>query len=340
MKKIGFLSFGHWTPSPNSQTRSAADTLLQSIDLAVAAEELGADGAYFRVHHFARQLGSPFPLLAAAGAKTKRIELGTAVIDMRYENPLYMAEDAGAADLIAGGRLQLGISRGSPEQVIDGWRYFGYAPEEGKTDADMARRHAEVFFDLLRGEGFARPNPRPMFPNPPGLLRLEPYSEGLRERIWWGAATNATAEWAAKLGMNLQSSTLKFDESGKPFHIQQAEQIRAYRTAWAAAGHTRTPRVSVSRSIFAIVDDRDRTYFGGSGETKDHFGYIEPEKLAVFGRSYAAEPDVLVEQLKGDEAIAEADTLLLTVPNQLGVEYNAHVIEAILTHVAPPLGWR
>jgi alkanesulfonate monooxygenase SsuD/methylene tetrahydromethanopterin reductase-like flavin-dependent oxidoreductase (luciferase family) len=340
LKKIGFLSFGHWTPSPNSQTRSAADTLLQSIDLAVAAEELGADGAYFRVHHFARQLGSPFPLLAAAGAKTKRIELGTAVIDMRYENPLYMAEDAGAADLIAGGRLQLGISRGSPEQVIDGWRYFGYAPEEGKTDADMARRHAEVFFDLLRGEGFARPNPRPMFPNPPGLLRLEPYSEGLRERIWWGAATNATAEWAAKLGMNLQSSTLKFDESGKPFHIQQAEQIRAYRTAWAAAGHTRTPRVSVSRSIFAIVDDRDRTYFGGSGETKDHFGYIEPEKLAVFGRSYAAEPDVLVEQLKGDEAIAEADTLLLTVPNQLGVEYNAHVIEAILTHVAPPLGWR
>ena len=142
MKKIGFLSFGHWTPSPQSQTRSAADALLQSIDLAVAAEELGADGAYFRVHHFARQLASPFPLLAAVGAKTSRIEIGTAVIDMRYENPLYMAEDAGAADLIAGGRLQLGISRGSPEQVIDGWRYFGYRPAEGESDADMGRRHA------------------------------------------------------------------------------------------------------------------------------------------------------------------------------------------------------
>jgi alkanesulfonate monooxygenase SsuD/methylene tetrahydromethanopterin reductase-like flavin-dependent oxidoreductase (luciferase family) len=137
MKKIGFLSFGHWTPSSQSQTRSAADTLLQSIDLAVAAEELGADGAYFRVHHFARQLASPFPLLAAVGAKTSRIEIGTAVIDMRYENPLYMAEDAGAADLIAGGRLQLGISRGSPEQVIDGWRHFGYQPAEGQNDADM-----------------------------------------------------------------------------------------------------------------------------------------------------------------------------------------------------------
>jgi alkanesulfonate monooxygenase SsuD/methylene tetrahydromethanopterin reductase-like flavin-dependent oxidoreductase (luciferase family) len=198
MKKVGFLSFGHWTPSSQSQTRSAADTLLQSIDLAVAAEELGADGAYFRVHHFARQLASPFPLLAAVGAKTSRIEIGTAVVDMRYENPLYMAEDAGAADLIAGRRLQLGISRGSPEQVIDGWRYFGYQPDDGQNDADMGRRHAEVFFDLLRGEGFAPPNPRPMFPNPPGLLRLERHSDLLRDRIWWGAGSNATAIWAAK----------------------------------------------------------------------------------------------------------------------------------------------
>src|SRR6187399_3051679 len=178
MKKIGFLSFGHWTASPQSQTRSASDALLQSIELAVATEEVGADGAYFRVHHFARQLSSPFSLLAAIGARTSRIEIGTAVIDMRYENPLYMAEDAGAADLIAGSRLQLGISRGSPEQVIDGWRYFGYQPEEGMTHADMARRHTQVFLDALSGEGFARPNPRPMFPNPQGLLRPEPHSEG------------------------------------------------------------------------------------------------------------------------------------------------------------------
>ncbi|MBX9462124.1 MAG: LLM class flavin-dependent oxidoreductase [Aquamicrobium sp.] len=340
MKNIGFLSFGHWSPSPQSGTRSASDALLQSIDLAVAAEELGADGAYFRVHHFARQLGSPFPLLAAVGAKTSRIEIGTAVIDMRYENPLYMAEDAGAADLIAGGRLQLGISRGSPEQVIDGWRYFGYAPRDGETDADMARANAEMFFELLKGKGFAQPNPSPMFPNPPGLLRLEPHSEGLRDRIWWGAATDATAVWAAKLGMNLQSSTLKFDETGEPLHVQQAKQIRAYREAWTAAGHQHTPRVSVSRSIFALVNDMDRAYFGRGGESTDHFGYIEPEKRAVFGRTYAAEPDVLIEQLREDQAIAEADTLLLTVPNQLGVDYNAHVIEAIVKHVAPGLGWR
>ena len=339
MKNIGFLSFGHWSASPQSATRSAQDVLLQSIDLAVAAEELGADGAYFRVHHFAQQLASPFPLLAAVGARTSRIEIGTGVIDMRYENPFYMAEDAGSADLIGGGRLQLGLSRGSPEQVIDGWRYFGYAPPEGQSDADMGRRHAEVFLELLKGEGFAQANPRPMFPNPPGLLRLEPHSPGLRDRIWWGSGANATAVWAAQMGMNLQSSTLKADESGEPFHVQQARQIRRYREAWAEAGHQRQPRVSVSRSIFAITNDHDRMYFGRDGEGGDQIGVIDNMR-AVFGRSYAAEPERLIEQLRGDEAIAEADTLLLTAPNQLGVDYNAHVIENILTHVAPALGWR
>ena len=340
MKKIGFLSFGHWSPDAHSETRSAADFLHQSIDLAVAAEELGVDGAYFRVHHFARQAGSPFPLLAAIGARTSKIEIGTGVIDMRYENPLYMAEDAGSADLISGGRLQLGISRGSPEQVIEGWRHFGFAPEEGETDADMARRHTETFLKVIEGEGFAKPNPRPMFANPPGLLRVEPYSEGLRERIWWGSGSNATSVWAGKLGMNLQSSTLKDDETGEPLHVQQRKQIEAFREAWKEAGHTREPRVSVSRSIFALTNDLDRAYFGRDRNSRDQIGMIDENTRAIFGRSYAGEPDELVRQLKGDEAIEAADTLLLTVPNQLGVDYNAHVLEDILTHVAPELGWR
>ena len=341
MKKIGFLSFGHWSASPYSQVRSGSDALIQSIELAEAVEDLGADGAYFRVHHFAQQLGSPFPLLAAVGARTKRIEIGTAVIDMRYENPLYMAEDAGAADLIAGGRLQLGISRGSPEQVIDGFRYFGYAPPEGDpVGAEMARQHTDVFLQVITGAGFAEPNPTPMFPNPPGLLRPEPHSPGLRDRIWWGAGSRATAEWAAHQGLNMMSSTLMTEDAGVPFHELQAEQIRIFRDAWAAAGHAREPRVSVSRSIFALVDDQDRAFFGRGNQDRDQVGYIDAETKAIFGRSYAAEPDELVRELAKDTAIQAADTLLLTVPNQLGVEYNAHAIESILKYVAPDLGWR
>ena len=339
MKKIGFLSFGHWSDSPHSAVRSASDSLLQSIELAVAAEEVGADGAYFRVHHFAHQLGSPFPLLAAIGAKTSRIEIGTGVIDMRYENPLYMAEDAGAADLISGGRLQLGISRGSPEQVIDGYRYFGHVPPEDSTDADMARQHTEVLLEVLKGQGFARPNPRPMFPNPGGLLRIEPHSDGLRDRIWWGAGSRATAEWTGTMGMNLMSSTLLTEDTGVPFHQLQAEQIQRFRDAWAAAGHEREPRVSVSRSIFPLVTDLDRAYFGGGGDDSDQVGFLDGG-AARFGRSYAAEPDELVRLLAEDEAIAAADTLLLTVPNQLGVDYNAHVLDSVVRLVAPGLGWR
>ncbi|WP_022871977.1 LLM class flavin-dependent oxidoreductase [Nesterenkonia alba] len=339
-KKIGFLSFGHWTPSPHSRTQSGQDALLQSIDLAVAAEEIGADGAYFRVHHFARQLASPYPLLAAIGARTERIEIGTGVIDMRYEPPMRFAEDAGAADLIAEGRLQLGISRGSPEQVIEGYKYFGFHPAEGETDADMARRHTQIALKVLEGQGFAEPNPRPMFPNPPGLLRVEPHSEGLRQRIWWGAGSNATARWAAKLGMNLMSSTLKDDESGEPLHIQQAKQIQAFRHEWANHDHGFQPRVSVSRSIIPIVSDQDRAYFLGQRDSEDKFGMIDEKTRAVFGRSYTGEPDQLVEELAADTAIQEADTILVTVPNQLGVDYNAHLLESIITHVATPLGWK
>jgi alkanesulfonate monooxygenase SsuD/methylene tetrahydromethanopterin reductase-like flavin-dependent oxidoreductase (luciferase family) len=339
MKKLGFLSFGHWTPSPQSATRSASDALLQSIDLAVAAEELGADGAYFRVHHFARQLSSPFPLLAAIGARTSRIEIGTGVIDMRYENPLYMAEDAGSADLIAGGRLQLGISRGSPEQVIDGFRYFGHVPAEGSDHAAMARQHTGVLLEVLGGEGFAEPNPQPMFPNPPGLLRVEPHSPGLRDRIWWGAGSRATAEWAAERGMNLMSSTLLTEDTGVPFHRLQAEQIQRFHDAWRAAGHAREPRVSVSRSIMPIVSDLDRAYFGGRSGSQDQVGYLDGGP-ARFGKTYAGEPDQLVKELAEDEAVAAADTLLLTVPNQLGVDYNAHLVESVLRYVAPDLGWR
>lgn len=339
MKKIGFLSFGHWSPSAHSKTRSAADFLLQSIDLAVAAEELGVDGAYFRVHHFARQAASPFPLLAAIGARTSKIEIGTGVIDMRYENPLYMAEDAGAADLISGGRLQLGISRGSPEQVIDGWRYFGNTPRRARPartwPADTPRPSSRC--STARA---SRSRTRGRCSQPAGSAAHRAALRGLRERIWWGSGSNATAVWAAKLGMNLQSSTLKDDETGEPLHVQQRKQIEAYREAYKAAGHTREPRVSVSRSVFALTNDLDRAYFGQDRNSREQVGMIDDTTRAIFGRSYAAEPDVLVKQLQEDEAIQAADTLLLTIPNQLGVDYNAHVLESILTHVAPELGWR
>ena len=336
-KRIGFLSFGHWQPVPGSQTRTAADALLQTIELAVAAEELGIDGAYVRVHHFARQLASPFPLLSAVAARTSRIEIGTGVIDMRYEHPLYMAEEAAAADLISGGRLQLGVSRGSPETALRGYESFGYVPAEGQSDADMARAHTELFRAAIGGAAVARANPRMTGSEDP--LAIQPLSPGLPDRIWWGSGTRATARWTAEQGMNLMSSTLLSEDTGVPFDELQAEQIALYRQAWRDAGWDREPRVSVSRSVIPLTTDLDRAYFGGrEDERHDQVGMLEGVR-ARFGKSYTGEPDVIAEELSKDAAVAAADTVLLTVPNQLGVDYNAHLLESIARHVAPSFGW-
>src|SRR4051794_27780782 len=235
-KKIGFLSFGAWHPG-GGLTRTGGDALHQTVELAVAAEKIGIDAAFVRVHHFARQLASPFPLLAAVGVKTSRIEIGTGVIDMRYENPLYMAETAAAADLLAGGRLQLGVSRGSPEPAWHGAEAFGYS-----VDPADAREKTALFRAAIAGGGVT---PADAGGRPADVkLAIQPQSPGLSDRIWWGSGTRDTAVWAGEQGMNLMSSTLLLEDTQVPFDELQADQIRLFREAWMSAGHAREPRVS------------------------------------------------------------------------------------------------
>jgi alkanesulfonate monooxygenase SsuD/methylene tetrahydromethanopterin reductase-like flavin-dependent oxidoreductase (luciferase family) len=328
-KKIGSLSFGAWHPA-GGLTNSAADALHQALELAVAAEEIGIDGAFFRVHHYARQLASPFPLLAAIGVRTSRIEIGTGVIDMRYENPLYMAEDAAAADLLAGGRLQLGVSRGSPEPAYNGAETFGYS-----VDPAEAREKTALFRAAISGTGIAAAD---MGGQPgPAKLAIQPQAPGLADRIWWGSGTRDTAVWAGEQGMNLMSSTLLLEDTKVPFDELQAEQIQLFRDAWAKAGHEREPRVSVSRSVIPITSDLDRRLFGEDAN-EDQVGWLDGA-ISRFGRSYTGEPDRVADELAADKAVQAADTLLLTVPSQLGVEYNAAMLDTIAREIAPAIGW-
>jgi alkanesulfonate monooxygenase SsuD/methylene tetrahydromethanopterin reductase-like flavin-dependent oxidoreductase (luciferase family) len=329
-KKIGFLSFGAWHPG-GGMTHTAAEALQQTVDLAVAAEELGIDGAFVRVHHFARQLSSPFPLLAAIGVKTSRIEIGTGVIDMRYENPLYMAEEAAAADLLATGRLQLGVSRGSPEPAWHGAEAFGYS-----LDHDQAREKTALFRAAIAGAGVVRADAggRPS----DAMLAIQPQAPGLTERIWWGSGSRETAVWTGEQGMNLMSSTLLLEDTQVPFDQLQAEQIALFHEAWTQAGHTREPRVSVSRSVIPITSDQDRRLFGAD-RNEDQVGWLDGA-VSRFGRSYTGEPDQIADELSKDAAVHAADTLLLTVPSQLGVEYNAALLQTIARHIAPAIGWR
>jgi alkanesulfonate monooxygenase SsuD/methylene tetrahydromethanopterin reductase-like flavin-dependent oxidoreductase (luciferase family) len=328
-KKIGFLSFGAWHPA-GGRTHTGGDALRQTVELAVAAEEIGIDGAFVRVHHFARQLSSPFPLLAAIGVKTNRIEIGTGVIDMRYENPLYMAEDAASADLLAGGRLQLGISRGSPEPARHGAEAFGYSLEHGQ-----AREKTALFRAAIAGAGVVHAD----LGGRPGesMLAVEPHAPGLADRIWWGSGTRQSAVWAGEQGMNLMSSTLLLEDTQVPFDQLQAEQISLFREAWTNAGHAWEPRVSISRSVMPITSDLDRRLFGGDGN-EDQVGWLDGA-ISRFGRSYTGEPDRIADELAQDAAVRAADTMLLTVPSQLGVDYNAAMLETIARDIAPALGW-
>jgi alkanesulfonate monooxygenase SsuD/methylene tetrahydromethanopterin reductase-like flavin-dependent oxidoreductase (luciferase family) len=337
MERFGTLSFGHYGPLGGGRQLTARDSMLQAIDLAQGMDDLGVNGAYFRVHHFARQQASPMPLLAAIAARTQRIEVGTGVIDMRYENPLYLAEEAAAVDLISDGRLALGVSRGSPESVVRGYEAFGYTGSNDERGADIAREHFETFLRAIDGEGLADRDPQSPFGGGTGRQHVEPLSPGLRSRVWWGAGTIDTAEWAGRKGVNLMSSTLLTEDRGLPFDELQAQQIDAFRAAWREAGHPGEPRVSISRSIFPLTTAEDHMYFGGR-QDGDQVGIIDGIR-STFGKTYAATPDVLVEQLLDDAAIRSADTLMLTIPSQLGVAFNLRVIESFAKYVAPALGW-
>ncbi len=310
--------------------------LAQTIELAEGADEIGVNGAYVRVHHFARQAASPMPLLAAMAARTKRIEVGTGVIDLRYENALYLAEEAAALDLIAGGRIALGMSRGSPETALRGYEAFGHTGSTDPRGTDLAHETLALFLRAIGGEPVAAGDPQAVGAGV--RLPIEPRSATLRDHLWWGAGSRASAVETGKRGLNMMSSTLLTEATGQPFHVLQREQIDLFRNAYSEAGHTGRPRVSVSRSVFPLVDDRDHAYFG-RGTDADQVGVIDGFR-STFGKTYAAEPDVLVEQLLADEAVMTADTLMLTVPNQLGVDYNLHVLDSFARHVAPALGWR
>lgn len=333
-KSLGYLSFGHYQDIPGSRAHTARDAFSQAIDLAVGAEAIGLDGAWVRVHHYQQQFASPWPLLAAMAARTSRLDLGTGIIDMRYENPLNMAELAGSTDLISGGRLQLGISRGSQEPALRGYEAFGGVPRDGQDHGDMARAHAKHFRAAIAGAAVAHSDP-----GVTGVsrdLQIEPRSEGLDKRIWWGSSTRASALWTAEQGMNLMSSTLLSEDTGAPFHELQADQIRIFRDRWAAMGHSFEPRVSVARSILPITTATDRQHFAGfHGE---HVGTLNGA-VSRFGRSFVGEPDVIAQELAQDTAVQSADTLLLTIPNLLGVDDNLRLLEVIAEHITPAIGW-
>lgn len=338
-KKIGFLNFGHWNAMPGSRTPDPQSTLSQQIEMTVAAEQAGVDGAWIRSHHFQHMLSAPFPTLAAMAARTSSIQLGTGVIDLRYENPLYFAEEAATADLISQGRLQLGVSRGSPEAARDGQHQFGYDLEPGKSWAEVSRARGQRIRDAVSGEQLAHVDPYSGWA-PPGaeMLSVQPYSPTLINRLWWGSGSVSSGVRAGQNGYNLLSSTLLLEDDGRPFHLQQAHQLRAYREAYQDSGHTTGGMTAVSRSMLPITTAEDELMFGLQGVSGESAGYLDGGP-ARSGPTYTGRVDDLAQMLSEDEAVQEADWVLFANPNQLGVELNARLF-AGWVEVFKLLGWK
>ena len=330
-KKIGFLSFGHWGGSTTSPVPDGPAAVRQMVDLAQAAERAGFDGAWVRVHHFAHSLSAPFPLLSAMAARTTTLEVGTGVVDLRYENPLYMAEEAGIVDAVSNGRLQLGISRGAPSAVVDGPQQFGFELPEGQDWSQNTRERAERFRTAIAGQGIAHPS------QGDELVPIAPVSPGLSSRIWWGAATIGSGVWTGQEGMNLLSSTLLLEDDGRPFHLTQADQLKQYRQSYADSGHSTGGMTAVTRSAFPVITGLDELYFGRR-EAGDSVGVLDGRR-ARSGPTYSGSLDELAEQFDRDAAMNEADYLLFALPNQLGVEYNEEVMTN-LSQVVRQLGWK
>ncbi len=337
MRAFGFLSFGEYATRRDAGHPDARTSMGDAIEIAEAADAMGVNGAYFRVHHFARQGAAPMPLLGAIAARTSLIEVGTGVIDMRYENPLYLAEEAAALDLISRGRLALGISKGSLEPARRGWEAFGYGGSKDAQGSDIAREKFDLFMRAIRGESMVDADPT-QFGRGARLL-IEPHSPGLADRIWWGAGRRETAAQVGRMGVNLMSSTLLTEATGSSFADLQREQIDRYREAYAAAGHTRAPRVAVARSVFPITGEKDLVLADLGSQERDRIGTLGGY-AATFGRTYVGEPDQLVAQLSADAAVQAADTLMLTIPSHLGPALNLRILQNMAEHVAPSLGWR
>lgn len=338
-KKIGFLSFGHYRNVPGARVPDARTSLLNHVEIAVGAEEAGIDGAWLRVHHFDQSLSAPIPLLTAMAMRTTRLEVGTGVVDMRYENPLYLASEASALDLLSGGRLQLGVSRGSPEPAADGQAAFGYTLEDGESWNTVTRERTALFRRAIAGEPVAHSQRALDWGREPDLP-IEPHSPALGQRLWWGAGSTPTGVWAGQQGMNLLSSTLLLQDDGRPFHVQQAHQIAQYRAARAEAGFDDGlggGLAAVTRSAFPLVSDDDRRYFLREQGSSDGVGFLDGSP-ARSGPSYVGSPEEVAEMFTADEAIMAADYVLFALPSQLGVDYNVHLLSN-LAEIWRDLGW-
>lgn len=332
LRRLGFLTIGLFDPDDPGPGH---ESLLQIVQL---GEQLGFDSAWLRHRHLQHGVSSPVAMLAAASQRTSRIELGTAVTPLGWENPLRLAEDWATVDILTGGRLNPGLSVGPPMN-FDAVREALY-PDTADAE-DFTYERVLRLLRHLRGE------PASTFSGTRGIEvfsdHVQPHAQGLADRVWYGGASLRSATWAGTQGLNfLTSSVLKPEpEDGLDFATIQARQIRAYRAAYPAGEDRSTARASQGLVVIptdSATADQKARYAAYAQARMPRTRELQGPGM-LFAPDLVGSSDQLAEQLSAHAGYQEVDEVVFALPFTFEHEDYVQILTDLAAHLGPALGW-
>ncbi|WP_426503978.1 LLM class flavin-dependent oxidoreductase [Dactylosporangium sp. McL0621] len=332
LRKLGFLTIGLFDPADPAAGHES------TLEVIALGEHLGFDSAWLRHRHLQYGISSPLTVLAAAAQRTARIELGTAVTPLGWENPLRLAEDLGTVDLLSGGRLNPGISVGPPMQ----YEHVRAALYPDTADAeDFTYARVERLLSFVAGE------PASDFDGTEGFevfsRRVEPHSPGLRARMWYGGGSLRSAQWAGEHGMNLlTSSVVKAEDPDGPapdFAAIQLAHVRAFRAA-----HPDGARARVSQGLVVIPTDsatpeQREKYLEYAAKRTPRTATPQGPGRLMFAPDLVGSSAEIAERLHAHAAFREIDEVAFALPFTFAHEDYVQILTDIATRLGPALGW-
>ncbi|GAA1965534.1 LLM class flavin-dependent oxidoreductase [Agromyces allii] len=335
LSTIAFLTPGNYDDARPEQ--GLEDTLA----LFEHGERLGYDGAWVRQRHLEHGVSSAPVFLAAASQRTSRIRLGIGVIPIGFESPFRLAEDLSTADVLSGGRLEVGVSAGRPPHVeLIGERVF----DGDWSGQDFSHARVDRLLENLSGEFIGDADTVIHSPGNVQRPRLQPHAAGLRDRVWIGAGSARSAEWAAERGLGLLTGNIV---SGGPvveggpsaFAATQADVLARYRDAYRGAG---SPRVALGR-VIVPTDGADRAtrakYAEYRASREERTRIAHGERLTQFAPDLIGTAEEILEQLAADPVVSAATDLRLELPYEFSVEDYRQILDDVASLIAPELGW-
>lgn len=328
IRHIAFLAPGNYTED------DPARGLEQTLSLFSLGEELGFDGAWVRQRHLERGVSSAATFLAAATQRTRRIELGTAVIQMGYENPFRLAEDLATVDVLAHGRLQVGLSAGPPlHGALLGERFHDGDP----LGIDYSHARILRLRDNLKSEPIGDDDTFIESAGGRQRPRVQPHAQGLTERLWYGGGSLRSAEWTGRNGLNLLIGNVLRGEATDDFHQAQTSHVERFR----AFQQNPNARIALGRVIVPLdgADAATRMRYlayaeGRAARTLQPQG----ERRTLFPLDLVGSADEILERLRRDPVLPLVDELRLELPYAFAHEEYAQILTDFRQRIAPELG--